>query len=338
MTSSGISSGSGSGSGSGSRPPRDGGPRIHLVEGDDPARDGPYPDGARRGGWSLEDSYAYCERLASAHYENFPVASRFVPAPLRPHVTAVYAFARTADDFADEPRYEGRRVEALNEWEQLLERSYHEEAEHPVFIALRDTVRRHDIPITPFQCLLTGFRMDVGRRRYRTFDELRRYCSKSAEPVGRIVLEIHGYHDPGLHRFSDDLCAALQITNMLQDVGVDVVRGQHYLPDEDLVYFGVREQDLVAKRATPAFRELMAFSVARARSMFMRGKPLIRRVSAGLSMELEATWRGGVAILDRIEAVDYDVLRERPKLERLDVAGIAVRSLLSYGRRFIRGE
>ncbi|MCA9688679.1 MAG: squalene synthase HpnC, partial [Myxococcales bacterium] len=297
----------------------------------------PHPDGAPRRRYSLVEAHAFCEQLAARHYENFPVASRFVPADLRPHVAVVYAFARTADDFADEPEYEGRRVAALERWDDLLEECYRREVEHPVFRALRDTVTRFELPITEFRAMLDGFRADVARRRYRTFEELRRYCAKSAQPVGRIILGIHGHRDPSLHRFSDAICAALQITNMLQDVGVDIVRGQHYLPDEDLVYFDVREEDLLARRVTPAFRELMAFSVARARSLFVRGRPLIRRVSGGLSIELEMTYRGGMRILEQIEARDYDVLRDRPRLDTLDVAGIAARSLLSLASRIARG-
>jgi squalene synthase HpnC len=311
---------------------------MHIVDSSLGDFSRPHPDGARRGSWTTREAYQYCERLASEHYENFPVASRFVPASLRPHITAVYAFARTADDFADEPRYDGVRVHSLDEWERLLVDSYHGEVDHPIFTAPRDTACQRDIPITPFMSLLTGFRMDVSRRRYRTFDELRRYCTHSAEPIGRVVLRVHGYHDPDLQRFSDDLCAALQVTNMLQDVGVDITRGQHYLPAEDLVHFGVREEDLSAHRHTAAFRELMAFSVARARSLFLRGKPLIRQVAAGLSLELEATWRGGVAILDQIVAREYDVLSARPQLRRLDMAGIGLRTLMSYGRRVLRGE
>lgn len=298
----------------------------------------PAPDGAPAGPWTTESAYRYCERMATTHYENFPVASRFLPAHLRPHVMAIYAFARTADDFADEPRFEGRRVEALDVWEELLEASYHREVQHPVFVALRDAVRQHNIPISLFKALLTAFRMDLTKRRYSTFSELRHYCVHSANPIGRLVLYVHGHHEANLHRYSDEICTALQIANFLQDLSVDSPRGRCYLPEEDLIHFGVEREDLLAGRHTRAFKELMAFSVARTRSLFLRGRPLIRQVTPGLSMELEATWRGGMAILDRIEELDYEVLRFRPTLERRDVAGIAVRSLFSFGRRLLRGE
>jgi phytoene/squalene synthetase len=160
----------------------------------------------------------------------------------------------------------------------------------------------------------------------------------SANPVGQLVLFIHGHREPDLHRFSDEICSALQIANFLQDLSVDIPRGRLYIPEEDLVHFCVAHEDLFARRATQEFKELMRFQIARTRAMFYRGRPLIRRVSPGLSMELDATWRGGMAILERIEQCDFETLDYRPTLERRDMAGIAIRSLFAFGRRFIRGE
>ncbi|MGB1701028.1 MAG: squalene synthase HpnC [Nannocystaceae bacterium] len=297
-----------------------------------------FPDGAPLGPWTTETAYRYCERIATSHYENFPVASRFVPSHLRPHVWAIYAFARTADDFADEPRFEGRRRESLKAWERLLESAYHEDASHPIFIALRDTVRRNNIPITPFAALLSAFQIDLTKTRYGSFNELKSYCANSANPVGQLVLYVHGHHEPELHRFSDEICSALQLANFLQDVSVDIPRGRCYLPEEDLLHFGVTHEELLRGDATEAFTELMQFSVTRVRAMFHRGQPLIRQVSPGLSMELDATWRGGMRILDRIEAMGCNTLTERPVLERRDFAGIAMRSLVAFGGRFLRGE
>lgn len=296
------------------------------------------PDGAPPGPWTKESAYRYCERMATGHYENFPVASRFVPAPLRPHVWAIYAFARTADDFADEPRFEGRRRQALEVWQQYLEVCYHRDVDHPVFLALRDTVRRHNIPIGPLEDLLTAFRMDLTKHRYASFTELRGYCRHSAEPVGQLILYVHGHRAPELHRFSDEICTALQIANFLQDLSVDIPRGRCYLPQEDLVHFGVTWDQLQSGRHTNEFKDLMRFSVARVRTMFLRGQPLIRQVSPGLSLELEATWRGGMKILDVIEARDYEVLDYRPTIDKRSVFDIAGRSLISFGRRFVRGE
>jgi len=298
----------------------------------------PAPDGAPPGPWTKDNAYRWCERMASTHYENFPVASKFLPSHLRPNVAAIYAFARTADDFADEPRFEGRRTAALDAWEQLLEACYHREVNHPVFVALRDTVRRHNIPIGPLKALLTAFRMDLTKHRYATFGELLHYCAHSANPVGQLVLYIHDHREPDLHRFSDEICSALQIANFLQDLSVDIPRGRIYVPEEDLVHFGVGHEDMIARRTTEEIRELLRFEVARVRAMFHKGYPLVRRVSPGLSMELEATWRGGMRILDRIESMHFGSLEARPTLERSDFAGIAVRSLFTFGRRLIRGE
>jgi hydroxysqualene synthase len=317
-------------------------PRLYcvpeLLQTDDTSENFSPPDGAPPGPWTVETGYRWCERMASSHYENFPVASKFLPAHLRPHVAAIYAFARTADDFADEPRFEGRRNAALSGWEQLLETCYHRDVQHPVFIALRDTVRRHNIPIGPLRALLTAFRMDLTKHRYTTIGELLHYCVHSANPVGQLVLYVHGHREPELHRFSDEICSALQIANFLQDLSVDLPRGRCYLPEEDLLHFGVSHEDLLAQRATEEFKECMRFEVARVRSMFYRGRPLIRRVSPGLSMELEATWRGGMAILQRIEDRGFVTLDYRPTLDKSDMAGIAIRSLFAFGRRFIRGE
>jgi squalene synthase HpnC len=293
------------------------------------------PDDAPAGPWSLGAAHEYCERIATSRHENFPVASRFVPSALRPHVWAIYAFARIADDFSDEPRYEGRRHESLDRWERLLDLCYRDDVDHPVFLALRDAVRAHDIPIADFKSLLTAFRMDLKRSHYTTFKELRQYCEFSASPIGRLVLYVHGHRAPDLHRFSDEICVALQIANQLQDLSIDLPRDRNYLPVEDQVHFGVRGDDLLSGHHSTEFKELMCHSVARTRAMFLRGKPLIRRVGSSFSVELEATWRGGMRILDRIEELDYEVLRERPSLEKRDMADIALRSMFSFGRRFL---
>ena len=296
------------------------------------------PDGAPPGPWTKESAYRYCERLATSHYENFPVASRFVPASLRPHVWAIYGFARTADDFSDEPRFAGRRREALDRWDQYLEASYHRDVDHPIFLALRDTVRRHTIPIGPLKALLTAFRMDLSKHRYASFAELRHYCTHSAEPVGQLVLYIHGHRQPELHRFSNEICSALQIANFLQDLSVDIPRGRCYLPQDELIHFGVTWDQLQARRHTTEFKELMRFMIARTRTMFLRGQPLLRKVSPGLSLELEATWRGGMKVLDLVEARDYEVLDYRPTLAKREAVDILGRSLWAFGKRFVRGE
>src|SRR3954464_6517612 len=209
----------------------------------------PQPELEVRGTWTVEQAFEYCERMARGHYENFPVASRFVPAKLRPYVWSVYAFARSADDFADEARYAGRRAEALRFWDDQLDRCFHGEAEHPVFIALRETIEKCDIPIQPLKDMLTAFTMDLSVNRYATFEQLRTYCAHSAHPVGRLVLYIFDYRDPSLHNYSDDMCTALQLANFWQDVGVDLSKDRVYLPEEDRKHFGVSDEVLYARIA-----------------------------------------------------------------------------------------
>lgn len=276
--------------------------------------------------YTLEQAFAYCERMARGHYENFPVASRFVPAHLRPYVWAVYAFARSADDFADESRYAGRRAEALGFWEDQLERCFHGEAEHPIFIALRETIEKRNIPIQPLQAMLTAFTMDLSVNRYQTFQQLMTYCAHSAHPVGRLVLYIFDYRDPSLHNYSDDMCTALQLANFWQDVGVDLQKDRIYVPEEDRKHFGVGDDSFFARQHTPQFRDLMRFEVARARSLFERGRPLIDKVGSDLGFELAMIWQGGMSVLDKIEGIDFNVFKKRPILNAADKARMVAKA------------
>lgn len=286
----------------------------------------PAPELSVAGTFTLEQAYAYCERMARGHYENFPVASRFVPQRHRPHVWAVYAFARSADDFADEARYAGRRDEALAFWDEQLERAFHGEAEHPVFMALADTALKRDLPISPLKDMLTAFQLDLAKNRYTTWAELQCYIQHSAHPVGRTVLYIFDYRDPSLFRYADDVCAALQLTSFLQDVGVDLTKDRIYLPQEDLQHFNVTEAMLFERRVTPEIRDLMRFQVARARALYERGRPIIDKVGPELGFELAMIWNGGLTILDKIEAVGYDVFRRRPELNAADKARMVARA------------
>ena len=198
---------------------------------------------------------------------------------MRPHLVALYAFARSADDFADEPEYEGRRIEALDRWEEALRRCCHGEADHPVFVALADTIEKRDLPIPPLEDMLTAFRMDMEVRRYATFPALRGYTARSAEPVGRLLLALFGYRDPELVRYADEMSTALQLTNFWQDVAADAARDHIYLPAEDLHFFGVTEaerQGAEARRS--ALRDLLRYEVARTRALYERGRPLLDKL------------------------------------------------------------
>jgi squalene synthase HpnC len=285
------------------------------------------------GPWPVERAYAYCEDFARAHHESYPVASRLIPAAMRPHVMAVYAFARSADDFADEPQFEGRRTEALERWEQELQAAAHGEATHPVFIALADTIEKRDLPVPPLQDLLSAFRMDMEVRRYANFSALRSYTARSAEPVGRLLLGLFGYRTPELVRFADEISTALQLTNFWQDVAADAARDHIYVPAEDMHFFGVTEAALKALRPTRETRELLRFQVARTRSLYERGRPLLRRLDNDLKLELALIWLIGTTILDKIEAADYDVFTHRPTITRRDKAMIMAKAAKHWASR-----
>jgi squalene synthase HpnC len=278
-------------------------------------------------------AYEYCEEFARAHHEAFPVASHFVPAELRPHVIALYAFARAADDFADEPEYEGRRAEALDAWHEELHRCFHGEATHPVFVALHDTIEKRGLALPPFEDLLAAFRMDMEVRRYSTFSTLRGYTARSAEPVGRLILGLFGYNDPALVRFADEISTALQLTNFWQDVAADAARDHIYVPAEDLHFFGVTEAEVKALRPTKGLRELLRFEVARTRALYEHGRPLLGRVGNDLKFELGLIWLIGMAILDKIEDADFDVFTQRPTIRARDKAKI----LAQAGKRWAMG-
>lgn len=271
----------------------------------------------------LDAAYARCTAIARSHYENFPVASLLAPRRLRPHVHAVYAFARGADDFADEPEHEGKRLERLDAWEGELDRALAGASEDPVHVATADTIRRFDLPDRPFRDLLDAFRQDCRKRRYDRWEELLDYSRRSANPVGRIVLLLFGHRDERLAHLSDAICTALQLTNFWQDVAIDLSRDRIYLPAEDRERHGVTEEALLRGEADEPFRALLGEMVARTRSRFEEGRPLLSEVSGRLRLELRAVFRGGTRILDRIERADYDVFRRRPRLGPSDWAAIA---------------
>jgi squalene synthase HpnC len=266
---------------------------------------------------TIRAAYAECRCLARRHYENFPTASRLVPRDKRGALAAIYAFARYADDLADEPGKEGR-LQALAEWRQKLTDCYAGRAEHPVFIALGDAIRAYRLSEEHFQNLLRAFEQDVLVNRREDFASLLAYCTCSANPVGRLVLELFAQRDPELFALSDYICTALQLTNFWQDVAVDLERDRVYLPLEDLRRFNYALDDLRAERADERWRALMAFEIARTREFFARGRALPERVRPELRRQLRLTWLGGMKVLAKIESVRYDVFRRRPTLSRWD--------------------
>ena len=208
--------------------------------------------------WSVDRSFEYCEQLTRSHYENFPVGSALVPKRLRKHFYSIYAFARIADDFADEGYGQGysesERLEALGEWRRMLRHSRAGGARHPVFVALAQTATEFDLPSALFEDLLSAFVQDVTVRRYQSFDQLLDYCRRSANPIGRLVLMLFGYRDEHRHDLSDQICTALQLTNHWQDVAIDLDKDRIYLPLDDLLQFGLDVRDLTDRNASSNFQ------------------------------------------------------------------------------------
>lgn len=265
---------------------------------------------------SLEEAQAWCERLARSHYENFSVATWFLPGRLRRHFYSVYAYCRISDDLGDEVGDPQQALALLDEWERELEACYAGGPRHPVFIALRETIHACDIPQHEFADLLKAFRQDQTVHRYETFDDLLGYCRYSANPVGHLVLYVCGYRDAERQQLSDYTCTALQLANFWQDVSVDWGKGRVYLPLEDMRRFGVSEREIAERRPTPELLKLVKFEVERAREWFERGLPLIERVDRELAMDIELFSRGGQEILSAIERQGFDVLRQRPVISK----------------------
>lgn len=285
--------------------------------------------------YTAEEAFAYCRRIALGHYENFTVVSWLLPRPLRPHMYAVYAYCRGVDDLGDEA--EGDRLALLDQWEAELRRCYGGAPRHPVFVALRETIRAFDIPPEPFLRLVEANRRDQRVSRYPTYGDLLEYCTYSANPVGHLVLYLFGYRDPQRQRLADATCTALQLTNFWQDVSVDLEKGRVYIPLEDMERFGYGEEDLRARRHDERFRRLMAFQVARTRELFRQGLGLIPLVRGRLRVDLRLFSLGGLAVLDAIERADFDVLHRRPKLSRARKVWLGLRGLLPLPVR-VRGS
>jgi squalene synthase HpnC len=283
----------------------------------------------------LAAAYASCQRAAKSHYENFPVASLLVPPAMRCHVAALYAFARVADDFADEgSRTAGDRHALLDGWRARLHSAASDHHPGPaprpgepanaadIFLALGETIRRKRLPITLFDDLLSAFRQDVTVVRYATWGDLLDYCRRSANPVGRLVLRIADYDDERLDGWSDAICSALQLTNFWQDLAIDFSRGRIYLPAEESQRHGAGEHDLAAGVLTAAWREALAAAVDRTRALFQAGRPLCSAVDGRLRFELRATWLGGTRVLSRLEHADFDIVTS-PRLRIRDLPWLA---------------
>jgi squalene synthase HpnC len=267
--------------------------------------------------------------MAVDHYENFPVASILLPRRLVPAVEAIYAFARGADDVADEgDATPAERLAALAEYEAALDEiGAGRTPGGAMFARLATVVTQYGLELQPLRNLLSAFRQDVVATRYPDYEALLDYCRRSADPVGRLMLALYGVDGETNLRDADAICSALQLINFWQDVGIDIEKGRIYLPQEDLQRFGVPEADIVANRDCGEWRALMAFEVARARSLMLSGAPLATRLPGRIGWELRLVIQGGLRILECIEAAGYDVYRRRPKLGKRDYIRMAWRAL-----------
>ncbi len=283
--------------------------------------------------WEPFEATAYTRRLATSHYENFNVVSFLLPKRLHQDFYNVYAFCRWADDLGDEIGDRDESLRLLAWWNGELDALYQGRATHPVFVALRETVRRHGLPIEPFADLIRAFRQDQTVTRYRNWDEVFDYCRYSANPVGRLVLYLCGYSDSERQRLSDATCTALQLANFWQDVTVDWLKDRVYLPLDLLERHGCSLNDIAERRFTPAFGAAMREAVEVARRLFIEGLPLHRTVDRRLALDLELFSRGGMRVLDKIERQDFDVLRQRPSISKLERVEMLIRSLGSVALR-----
>lgn len=268
---------------------------------------------------SVDRAFEHCLDITRNHYENFPVASLAIPKRYRPYVAAIYAFARTADDFADEKQFEGTRLERLDEWNEKLQNCARGKTDHPVFTALGETIRKFNLPVSLFSDLLTAFKMDTTVSRYQTFDQVLNYCRYSANPVGRLILHLFGFAEPRRLECSDSICTALQLANFWQDTAVDLEKDRIYIPEEDFVRFGYSEDELKRKIFNENFRRLIFFQVERTQGLFDRGKSLCGEIPGRLGFELRLTWLGGTAILKKIARTGGNVLDRRPVLGKRDI-------------------
>ena len=268
--------------------------------------------------------------MAVRHYENFPVASLILPATLRAPVEAIYRFARSADDLADEGSDPPDiRLERLNNYRAALAAIERREPQRdPLFRDLQSAIEAYGLPIAPFQDLIDAFRQDVTKKRYASFAELSDYCRRSANPVGRLLLALFKRTTAQDLAASDAICSALQLVNFWQDVDIDYTRDRRiYLPQDEMARHGVTESHLAERRCDPAWQELMAFQVKRARQMMLAGAPLGRTLPGRIGLEIRATVQGGLRILDKIEAAGYDVFRRRPVLKAFDWPLLVLRAL-----------
>lgn len=279
------------------------------------------PD-SRQGTASPDSARGYCRSVAVAHYENFSVVSRLLPQELQQHFYNVYAFCRWSDDLGDEVKENEQSLRLLDWWRTELTRCYAGNVRHPVFVALRETIQEFDIPVEPFENLISAFEQDQVKTDYESLAELKDYCRRSADPVGRIVLHLFREATPENFELSDHVCTGLQLANFWQDVARDYDIGRVYLPKQDRAKFGYTDGMLKQKTSTAEFQELLKYEVGVARRFLQAGQPLVDRLPHHFQVEIDLFVRGGLCILDRIEKLDFRTWEQRPKVSKFDLMKI----------------
>lgn len=274
-------------------------------------------------GLRLDQAYQSCKEVTLNHYENFPVASVLLPGKIRRHIYPIYAFARHADDLADET---ADKI-ALLEWRGLLHQSSQEKIAHPVFLALSDTIQKFNLPIALFDDLISAFLQDLEKNRYENLAELLAYCRNSANPVGRIILLLFGYRDEQLFQYSDFICSALQLTNFWQDIQTDLQKDRIYIPQDILQQYGLNQYVLFEKPYDNRIKAVLKTLTQVTRELFLQGIPLLTHLRGRLKWELKFTVLGGLEILKKIEEMDYNVLEIRPVLRKGDWLKIAANAI-----------
>jgi squalene synthase HpnC len=288
-----------------------------------------FPDPSAAKTYDLAAAEQYTQKLATSHYENFPLASAFLPKRLQQHFYNVYGFCRWADDLGDEIGDPEISLQLLTWWRDELQACFRGECRHPVFVALKPTIDRFALPIEPFDHLIQAFEQDQRVTEYDTYEQLLDYCQRSANPVGRLVLMLFECGSTENVALSDAICTALQLANFWQDVARDLDIPRVYLPKEDFTRFGYSRDELFERKTTPEFLELMKFQVDRTRTLFHQGLPLVERLPGRLQLDIDLFARGGLRILQRIERIGFRVLETRPVVTKLDIAGLFCRCLFS---------
>lgn len=278
----------------------------------------------------LENAYKNSLTFAKSHYENFPVVLFTIPKEIRKHIAVVYQFARQADDIADEGNFATEtRLEKLNEYENDFNLSLNGTPKNDFWLALKNTIEKFSIEEKLFLDLISAFKQDVIKNRYETFEELLDYCSRSANPVGRILLKIFNVNNIEAITASDKICTALQLTNFYQDISIDILKNRIYLPKEKMKLFGVEEQQIKNKIADENFKRLLKTLLEESKIMFEEGKNIHRYIPINFQLQMKMTILGGEKILEKISLIDYDVFNKRPKLSKKDFAIILLNGLMN---------